>query len=1084
MSQAIQADLSRDELNSLIDRFEEAWQQGQRPDLAGYVPRGSERALVELVHVELELRLKAGEAVRAEHYLERFPALAASEEAAVALIAAEYKLRRRQEPDLDPEEYPRRFPRHEALLKRHFAELTLPPGADSHSSPAGSSTRYRPVRFHAEGGLGEVLIAHDEELDREVALKRIQAPYADHPESRRRFLLEARITGRLEHPGIVPAYGLTQDDQGRPCYAMRFIQGQTLGEAIKHFHAADRPGRDPGERSLALRQMLTRFVAVCNAVAFAHSRGIVHRDLKPSNVMLGEYGETLVVDWGLAKRLDRAEQAPAAADDHRTPSPDDTSDGTRQGQVIGTPAYMAPEQAAGRTDEVGPASDIYSLGAMLYMLLTGHAPFAGGPGSEILDRVRRGDFLPPRQRNRTVPRPLDAVCLKAMALRPEDRYATALDLAAEVEHWLAHEPVAAHRERWRERVGRWARRHRTWVRAGAAALLVITLMAVAAAALVNREKQRADRNAVLVLEKAAIDHSAAEAQFQQDQALPRTHAARLTQAREALAAAKKLSQETREILKALNIGFRTQQRVKYNDILAGHERLAAAETAVVEGAATLAQLEMEDPQFSVKLSGAKLALARLRLARARQAANLPLLMSDTNPDTLQLDELSTAVEVAEMEQTQSRKQVGQQTARKARHLAVINCLQDVLAGVEALHLSMTEQLRGGFRRDLTATHVKRVNATAEKFKAMVRTEERKLAALKLSLVLENVRQAATNLALARARLAAARRDFNCPDTKSPEGSKPSHRPGKLTGEEQAWVRELKALPDLKGNEELQDQLHDYFTRDLQGRYARWRFYTAHLLRPLPAFTPPPEKLDAEDRIMLEALRRKLGFQGDPEGDTQLARHFQGLNKAERLAFINGNGMKAPSPTTDSQLSPADRKMLEELRHDPQFGGDPAKVGQLEEYFKELTPTERKRLYEERTKQIQGPPKVPENKRVPPAASPRSQALTPEDRKMLDTFKGTPSFKGNPDALKELEEYFKRLTPAERISVYAWFTAPRRPTGMGKLTAEDQKMLDILKKDPEIKGDAAKVRQLEEYYKSLTPAERKKLYEERTKKDKR
>src|SRR5262249_15258683 len=158
----------------------------------------------------------------------------------------------------------------------------------------------------AKGGLGEVHVAEDAELGREVALKRMKAGRADEPEYRRRFLREAEVTGRLEHPGVVPVYGLTQDDDGRPCYAMRFIQGETHHDAIHRFHeTAARGTQEPGERRLAFRELLGRFLAVCNTVAYAHSRGILHRDLKPANIMLGRYGETLVVDWGLAKPFQR-----------------------------------------------------------------------------------------------------------------------------------------------------------------------------------------------------------------------------------------------------------------------------------------------------------------------------------------------------------------------------------------------------------------------------------------------------------------------------------------------------------------------------------------------------------------------------------------------------------------------------------------------------------------------------------------------------------------------------------------------------------------------------------------------------------
>jgi serine/threonine-protein kinase len=179
------------------------------------------------------------------------------------------------------------------------------PGADTVGTPTSAGVRFRILRPHAQGGLGQVLVALDEELHREVALKEIKDRHANHAESRDRFVREAEITGGLEHPGIVPVYGLGHYPDGRPFYAMRFIQGESLQEAIRRFHAADRPDRDGTERALELRQLLGRFVDVCHAIAYAHSRGVIHRDLKPANVMLGQFGETLVVDWGLAKATGR-----------------------------------------------------------------------------------------------------------------------------------------------------------------------------------------------------------------------------------------------------------------------------------------------------------------------------------------------------------------------------------------------------------------------------------------------------------------------------------------------------------------------------------------------------------------------------------------------------------------------------------------------------------------------------------------------------------------------------------------------------------------------------------------------------------
>jgi tetratricopeptide (TPR) repeat protein/serine/threonine protein kinase len=348
---------------------------------------------------------------------------------------------------------------------------------DHHPRPeAAPGTRYRILRFHAKGGLGEVFVAEDQELHREVALKEIQPAYAEDGHSRERFLLEAEITGGLEHPGIVPVYGLGQYGDGRPFYAMRFIKGDNLKDAIRDFHQADLPGRDPGERTLALRQLLGRFIDVCNAVAYAHSRGVLHRDLKPGNIMLGKYGETLVVDWGLAKPVGRSEAWPRSDESTLRPSSASGTAATQLGTALGTPAYMSPEQAAGRIDQLGPASDIYSLGATLYVLLTGQPPFAGENKDAVLTQVPRGEIVPPRRRKPPVSVALEAICLKAMALRPEGRYATALDLATDLEHWLADEPVTAYREPWTARTRRWVRRHRTLLGSLTAALFVALLL--------------------------------------------------------------------------------------------------------------------------------------------------------------------------------------------------------------------------------------------------------------------------------------------------------------------------------------------------------------------------------------------------------------------------------------------------------------------------------------------------------------------------------------------------------------------------------------------------------------------------------
>jgi serine/threonine-protein kinase len=406
------------------------------------------------------------------------------------------------------------------------------PATAGYATVAPECSRFRRLRAHAKGGLGEVFVALDGELNREVALKEIQDRFADHPDSRGRFVREAEITGKLEHPGVVPVYGLGAYSDGRPFYAMRFIRGESMHDAIQRFHRADEdPRRDASERQLALRELLGRFVMVCNAVAYAHARGVIHRDLKPANVMLGEYGETLVVDWGLARMLDQPPGGQTTAERPVELGSGNATAPTQMGQVVGTPAYMPPEQAEGRLDQVGTESDVFSLGATLYALLVGHAPYCG---EDLLSQARLCDIFPAHRRTTSVPAALSAVCGKALTKRPEDRHASARGLAEEVQRWLADEPVQAYREPVVPRLRRWGRRHRTLVSVGVALLLAGTAALGVGLWQVNAEKTRTQQALSLAEENLDLAKSAVDECFNVAKDNPLFQGPRMEKARKLL----------------------------------------------------------------------------------------------------------------------------------------------------------------------------------------------------------------------------------------------------------------------------------------------------------------------------------------------------------------------------------------------------------------------------------------------------------------------------------------------------------------------------------------------------------------------
>jgi len=427
--------------------------------------------------------------------------------------------------------------------------LNFSKSAESETHTAVSDgPRYDLVDNFAHGGVGNIWKAHDQRLQRNVAYKELLPRALRRPRLVERFVQEAQITGQLEHPGIVPIYDLGWQDNGAPFYAMKLINGTEMKDRIGQLHKLP---KDSVEYRRAFVKLLHNFIDTCNALAFAHQRGVLHRDLKPQDVMLGEYGETLVLDWGLARiltsnkesatggvtvsgdyheNLDVGEESadesladgvqdsdatkivgepgdPYQAPTHivTTIKTSSRSEGTetRYGSVMGTLAYMPPEQAEGKIDLMDARTDIYSLGAILYEILVNDAPIPRGPMEQMIDYIVHEPIKPPIEIDSSTSRQLNAIALKALSKRREDRFASALDLAQDVEDYLAGEPVSAYPEPWYDTARRWARRHQKQIAGTIAAIVFLVLVQFA-------WSLRTENQQLAAVEKARSDVAAFE----------------------------------------------------------------------------------------------------------------------------------------------------------------------------------------------------------------------------------------------------------------------------------------------------------------------------------------------------------------------------------------------------------------------------------------------------------------------------------------------------------------------------------------------------------------------------------------------